>query len=651
MDFLFRRGASQTTPPDRGTILKPEPETTSGPPKVDDRELRLPYLPGLDGLRAFSVLAVLLYHAGVAFMPGGFLGVEVFFVISGYLITLMLISESGLEGQVSLKKFWLRRARRLLPALFTLLATVLIIAVLFLPDEVAKLRGEVLAAFGYVTNWYQILNEQSYFETIGRPSLLQHLWSLAVEEQFYIIFPIIFALTVKRWQYKVLPYIIIGALASTMLMMFLYSPDKDPSRIYYGTDTRATGLLIGVALAFVWWPWLNQKKLTQFYEFLLNLTGFIALAALLWYFTAITEFNSFLYTGGFLLVSVTTAVLIAVTVHPQSIIFSGFLSLKPLLWFGLRSYSIYLWHWPVFVLTRPQLDIRLDGFALLVLRFAITFALAEISYRFIEIPVRKGVLSKWWKQWHSSKGKQRGLLSLRWGSVGGAILVSGLIFGTAAATAKLPPTPAYLATSPNLSAVLTPLAVATVTPTIVQAVPTPTAIDEVAPILATPAPLPTTLPKGLPPGHVLAIGDSVMMVVTKDLQKTFESIEIDTSIGRHFPKLPAILREYKAKGKIGEVVLIHLGSNGGFDDKHVDETMEVLKDVRKVVFVNNKVPRQWESFNNTVLARSLKKYPNAVLVDWYGASINHPEYFAPDGFHPRGVGIEIYLDLLKKNLK
>jgi peptidoglycan/LPS O-acetylase OafA/YrhL len=219
----------------------------------------LPYLPGLDGLRALAVIAVLLYHSGLPWIPGGFLGVEVFFVISGYLITALLLAQWRQLGRVDVKTFWLGRARRLLPALYLVLVVTLAYAVVFLPGEVAGLRGDVLAALGYVTNWYLVIGHESYFEAIGRPSLLKHLWSLAVEEQFYLVWPLIFAAVmstgaiVTRWP-RAIFIALAGAVTSALLMALLYRPEVDPSRIYYGTDTRATGLLVGAALALAWIP-------------------------------------------------------------------------------------------------------------------------------------------------------------------------------------------------------------------------------------------------------------------------------------------------------------------------------------------------------------------------------------------------------------
>ena len=384
-------------------------------------DVRLPYSPGLDGLRAFAVIAVLLYHADLAWIPGGFLGVEVFFVISGYLITALLLAEWRQRGRIDLKTFWLRRARRLLPALYVLLVATLTFAVVFLPGEIAGLRGDVLAALGYVTNWYLIFGQESYFEAVGRPSLLQHLWSLAVEEQFYLIWPPILALglcigATRLRRRRVLTVVIFGAVASAMAMALLYVPGVDPSRIYYGTDTRATGLLCGAALAFLWSPGdkyrpsearhhrLGLPGRSRFRRrwgwtapLLLDIVGFAALGALVWFCVNLGEFQPFLYSGGFALVGIATTATIMAVVHPHSVIGSRILGSAPLRWVGVRSYGIYLWHWPVFMVTRPDLDVPIDGLPLLALRLSATVVLADLSYRYIETPIRRGALGRAWR--------------------------------------------------------------------------------------------------------------------------------------------------------------------------------------------------------------------------------------------------------------
>ena len=225
---------------------------------VPARLPRLGYIPALDGLRALAVIGVLLYHGDVKWMPGGFLGVDVFFVISGYLITSLLLSDWREHLKIRFGNFYLRRARRLLPALFVMLGVVTLFSIFFLPDTLTELRGQNLAAIFYIENWYLIFHKVSYFVAAGRPSLLRHVWSLAVEEQFYLIWPLIFSLLLAWWgkqRGKLLLAILGGALASTVLMAVIYEPYTDPSRVYFGTDTRASTMLIGAALAIIWTPW------------------------------------------------------------------------------------------------------------------------------------------------------------------------------------------------------------------------------------------------------------------------------------------------------------------------------------------------------------------------------------------------------------
>ena len=287
--------------------------------RPSDASTRLPYMPGLDGLRAIAVISVLLYHGAFSWAIGGFLGVEVFFVISGYLITSLLLSEWRERDAIDLGNFWLRRARRLLPALFVVIAVTTLVALIFLPDEVASLRGDVLSALAYVTNWNFIFAQKSYFEALGRPSLVQHLWSLAVEEQFYLVWPLLFIGGMKVFGRKRFPIVVVaGVVASVVLMWVLYVPGGDPSRVYYGTDTRASGILIGCALAFVWSPWRLRSNISSGARTLLNVVGGVGLVLLLQMLWQTDEFSSALYRGGLLRLDLVTAVVIAVLVHPAA---------------------------------------------------------------------------------------------------------------------------------------------------------------------------------------------------------------------------------------------------------------------------------------------------------------------------------------------
>lgn len=384
---------------------------------------RLPYLPGLDGVRALAVIAVLLYHADLP-ISGGFLGVESFFVLSGFLITALLLAEWNQHNWIDLRAFWLRRARRLLPALFVMLLGTLLIVALMLRGERIELGADMLAALGYVMNWRLIASGQSYFDPLVRPSLLQHLWSLAVEEQFYLLWPLIFVAGMRVLHRKgFLALILAAAIGSTMLMAWRYQPGGDPSRIYYGTDTRASGVLIGAALALVWKPTSATTERSRRMTWLLDGAGICALAALIACFIWVSERHSLLYRGGFTLIDVLTALVIAALTHPNARIMPRLLGWSPLRWIGLRSYGLYLWHWPIFMVTRPFVDLPLDTLPVLGLRLAIVGILVELSYRYIEMPARQGaaerIVSNWWRSTGAAQGawllRSRGTgAGLRW---------------------------------------------------------------------------------------------------------------------------------------------------------------------------------------------------------------------------------------------
>ncbi|MBN1584444.1 MAG: acetyltransferase [Anaerolineae bacterium] len=411
---------------------------------------RIAYLPGLDGLRALAVVAVLLYHADLAWIPGGFLGVELFFVLSGYLITALLRAEWTAQGRIDLKTFWLHRARRLLPALGLLIGSVLAYAVLFLPDQVAGLRAEAVAAAGYASNWVLILARRSYFETMGRPSLLRHLWSLAVEGQFYLLWPPIFAFASRRWpRRRVLLGVLATAMASTLLMAFLYDPNVDPSRVYFGTDTRAAGLLVGVALALIRTPGREKKPDGRLGSLWFDGVGLAALAVLACGCLWIDEFQPVLYRGGFAAVALATAVLIAVVADPRSRLVPRLLGAAPLRWIGRRSYGLYLWHWPLFVLTRPYLDVPLDGMPLLVLRLLATGLLAELSYRLVEVPIRKGTLQQAWGTLRRAHGMRRLWIGMQWAGAIGALALFCVAIGESVVTATPPQPASYLPNEPG----------------------------------------------------------------------------------------------------------------------------------------------------------------------------------------------------------
>lgn len=355
----------------------------------------LRYAPGLDGIRALAVFAVFAYHIGTTsssvVLPGGFLGVDLFFVLSGYLITSLLMVEASQRGTISIKQFYIRRARRLLPALFSLLLVIGAAGALWLPQQAARLRGDLVAALTYVTNWWLIAENSSYFGAGGdRPALLTHLWSLAVEEQYYLVWPlvlIIFAkLRARRW--FMLTVLVLGIGASTAAAALLYDPWIDPSRVYYGTDTRALAPLLGAALAIAVRPWRHRRRLRPGVRHGLDALGIVTLLVLAGIAAVLRDTDPPLYRGGFLVIALLGAIVVGVAGHPGTAL-GEMLATQPLRWLGERSYAIYLWHWPVCVLTRPGVDVPITGWANAALRIAIAVLLADLSYRAIETPIRR----------------------------------------------------------------------------------------------------------------------------------------------------------------------------------------------------------------------------------------------------------------------
>ena len=369
---------------------------------AEQRKYRSHYVASLDGLRAFAVLSVIFYHMGLNWAPGGLMGVTVFFVISGYLINGLLVAEYEPTGTISLPQFWLRRVRRIIPAVLLALAGTLVLCALVSPALFAKARSDLLPSLFFFNNWWQIFHNVSYFEASAAPSPLTHYWSLAIEEQFYIVWPLLLLLLLKlRIPKKGLAAIVaVLALASVGEMAFLYNPSTDPSRVYYGTDTRAASLLIGAFLALVWPSTIFGHRRTQSKNsgerLAFNVLGVVSLAALVVIVLTTSSYTPFPYRGGIAVVSLLTALLIAVLVVPNTWV-ARLLQLRPLVWIGKRSYGMYLWHYPI-ILATSRITSTVDvPWWVRISQLIIIFAVSELSYRFVENPIRTGALRRWWQ--------------------------------------------------------------------------------------------------------------------------------------------------------------------------------------------------------------------------------------------------------------
>jgi peptidoglycan/LPS O-acetylase OafA/YrhL len=385
------------------------------------------YMPGLDGLRALAVLAVIAFHEQFGWAPGGLLGVGVFFTLSGFLITDLLLSQFRAHGKMRLGDFWLRRARRLLPALFVMLAVVTAWVTIADRARLASLRGAVGAAAGYFSNWYLIATHSSYFSRFAAPQPLDHLWSLAVEEQFYLIWPwlLLAGVFLVRHKPQFLPWLALPTLglaaASTAAMLALYQPGFDPTRIYEGTDTRAAGLLIGAALAMVW-PSAKAATASRNWRIGLDVPAFAGLIVILVMIWRVGQYSPFLYRGGLVVLAVATAAVLAGAAVPGSLIGVA-LGWRPLRWLGVRSYGIYLWHYPVIVLTSPAN--ATENLFRAAWQTAASIAIAALSWRFIEEPIRHGALGRLWAKLRTGRPRQVGWTGLAAaGSAAGLLAVS-----------------------------------------------------------------------------------------------------------------------------------------------------------------------------------------------------------------------------------
>lgn len=646
------------------------------------------YMPGLDGLRAIAVLAVIAYHVSFDWTPGGLLGVTMFFVLSGYLITDLLLAQWSEHKRIDFKTFWLRRARRLLPAMFIMLG--LVSLWLFLTDtgRLYSIGGDIGSALLYISNWWLIFHDVSYFESFGPPSPLGHFWSLAVEEQFYLIWPIALlgALQIARMRGQLLTWTIAAAAISACLMTLLYTPGEDPSRVYYGTDTRAFALLIGASLAIVWPSRKLAANLSLKSRFALNSIGLIGLIVMIAMIVLTKEYDSFLYQGGMVIASLATAAIVAAIVHP-AVKLGNVIGLKPLRWLGVRSYGIYLYHYPIIVLTTPQAEFGEFHPVRALLQVAATLAIAEWSWRYIEEPIRRGALTRLFAEFRSSTNlfsfNFRKMMMLLPTALLVTVSVSYASHAELLHEAALPggstPEPPYTevgdtpvpSLNPNGSsdmehagykpeATSTPAAKPSDKP---APTPKPTNTSEpeatqTPPNSATEVP-PLTQPTDTPDNGsqheepivkdaITIIGDSVILNAAPYLEKQFPNLTVDGKVGRQMSHASEVIDAFIQSGKLGDIVVIELGTNGSFKSKLLYTLLDSIGPERRILLVNSRVPREWQDDVNQTLAEAAEKYDNVSLVDWYSASKGKDDLFNKDGVHLGKEGSVYYANLIAK---
>mgnify|MGYP006278920951 CR=1 FL=1 len=635
-----------------------EPRVVALVNDTTEARLRIPYFPGLDGLRALAVLAVIVYHANHNWLGAGFLGVEVFFVISGYLITMLLIAERQRTGEVSLRGFWLRRAKRLLPALWTMLVGVTVYTSIFNRDEVGALRGDVIAGATYVSNWFQIRAGTSYFAGSAFVPL-RHLWSLAVEEQFYLVWPLVmFAVLMGR---KYLPKVglwLIGAsvtVAAFTAVFYKSGPifdgNGDPiksqffslfgrsvSRIdflYLGSISRFSGILLGAALAMFWQPWSVARSEARNAGRAFDLAGVIAIAALagmMWKFRLVVEGGvngthgyDLLFRGGFLLVALVSVVAIAAVTHPETVLGRKIIGNPVLVYIGQRSYGLYLFHWPVFQMYRKMAGKPLN-FGEFIFLMVISLAITEFSYRFIEMPIRRREIGAMFDR---VRGNMRGDETARRVGIGIGLVCSIALAYSVASLA----TASVKVTGIEADINKADKDITSVGPTTTLAGQTTTTINGQ-----------TTTTESKEIIDKLAIGDSVMAGAATQLAKY--GFTVDAKVNRQFLGGVEITAYLGAIHRLGSVVVVHLGTNNGADQATLDALVKPLKDVRLVVLLTVHVPeRGWQDPTNELINAMPAKYPNVKVLDWY--SIAEKEGgLSSDGVHLGDRMKQVYADAI-----
>ncbi len=626
---------------------------------MSGKSLNHRYIPGLDGIRALAVLAVIAYHFNFSWARGGFLGVDIFFVLSGYLITSTVLPLKGNQLTVSLKKFWIGRFRRLLPAAYVMIITSFVWAMLFHKELLHTLRGDALSSIFYSSNWWFIFHKLSYFDSFGSPSPLKNLWSLAIEEQFYVIWPLLLmiGLYVVKKQSKLAKIVFFGAICSALLMAILYQPGADPSRVYYGTDTRCFELLIGCWLALIWpMKRLSSQKLSTSHMKKLNAISFISFTIFLVSIMYVDEFQTFLYRGGMFLFCLNAAVLIACVCHPVSIL-GRILAWKPLCWIGSRSYGIYLWHYPVMVLGTPIHEIGNPSYWRIALQLVLIVTIAECSYRFIEMPIRKEGFWAYYRTYFVFNKK-------KWGSLTFSRKVSTvmvplflLVFFTGITGVVGEGQQSSKDSYPTAIKINgdEPTANPIKEPDKTTDNPSTSKEEEVADVPDIETPKPEENETNVVPEkddayqNILAIGDSVMIDIATSLHKVFPNITIDGKIGRQVSQAVKLAPNYASFNQSNNAIIIQLGTNGYFTNDQIDTLLAAFANA-DIYLVNTRVPRSWEGKVNASLHQKSEEHENITLIDWHAAALNHPEYFAPDGVHLEKKGVEVLTNLIQQSI-
>ena len=580
------------------------------------------HIPAIDGLRAVAVIAVMLYHLGFSWIPGGFLGVDLFFVISGYVITRLLLDSIQRSGGLDLRAFYKARVRRLLPPLLFMIFGTAIFVGVWAPETSRRLVSDApFSIFGGM-NWWLVFRHTDYFEAIGRPPLLQHTWSLAVEAQFYLVWPLVLLLILKQFGKKRIPGAALFIAAVSGITLFIVSLSLDASsasqvsHVYFGTDTHSIGLFLGAALAVSWIPQNLKSEVSQRAQDFVDGIGVIGFIGILGAFLLINESDATLYRIAFPLAGIFGCAILTSIVHPASR-FAPLLRNRVLVWIGERSYAIYLWHWIVFQLTRPSVDLAGQDWALYTVRFLIVLALADISLRWVELPVRSGAVESWFRgmKYRTKKVRIRQKITV-------ALSVITLLTATTLISANA------ISIADKETEILEKQLTQEITP-----------VKTKPPVIS-----------NLAQPDLWVTGDSVILGIRYELGDQRNISLINARVGRQAPELLEVMKHDKVA--VGDIpIIFNLGNNNSLGRTQVADIFTEIQNQSQIVVVNTAVPRLWRDSNNALIAEFAAQNPKVRIVDWAAISNGHPEYFAPDGVHLQPAGIRVYVAAILEALK
>ena len=602
------------------------------------RRARLRPVPGLDGLRGLAVLAVVLYHFFGDLLPGGYLGVDMFFVLSGFLITSLLVREFAVSGRISLTDFWVRRFRRILPAALVVLCLCTALVAMIGGDLAVGIREQFLGTFFFVNNWTQIATSQTYFAP-NEVQVFAHYWSLAVEEQFYLLWPLLMfgAFALSRRQPKRLPIALslVLAAASAAAMALLFTPGEDPTRVYYGTDTHAFGLLIGALLSLLLTSTSKEAKADSWASTSTGVVaGTVGALALVGYLAQLVWMGAdleFTYRGGLVLTSLLGAAMIWGVVRETGPL-TWLFRTRVMRWLGQRSFSLYLWHWPVVMILRELSDA--PAWLLGLLALPVSFLLAEVTYQFVENPFRRaGYVATWRIYWASRPTvaeMKDGFGKAMWPAVPAMVLLSALGVAYGLVTSQ---------DQTELERELERMSQA----------------NEQAAASAPATPTETKKPpekRALPAGTAInAVGDSVMLAASEALNERFPGILIDAEVSRHYAEAIAEIRQLKDSEQLRSTVFVGLGTNGPAADGEMDELLTILGSDRTVILVVPYGERDWMGQARAEIIEAAKEHDNVYVADWCGMAQENPALLYDDGVHPQAEGAALYVQALSVALE